>query len=68
MLQQITTYAAHALLRDVLELRHRLPAHWDAVLTGRVEGWKARQVARATHRLRPQRRSVPAAGPTRRPP
>ena len=47
-LLQLTTYAAEALLRDVLELRHRLPQTWDAVLTGRLEAWKARQVARAT--------------------
>ncbi len=50
-LLQITTYAAEALLRDVLELRHRLPQTWDAVLTGRLDAWKARQVARATRPL-----------------
>ena len=51
MLLHTTTYAAEALLRDVLELRHRLPRVWEAVLTGRLEDWKARQVARCTHRL-----------------
>lgn len=51
MLLQTTTSAAEALLRDVLELRHRLPRVWEAVLTGRLEGWKARQVAKATHPL-----------------
>jgi hypothetical protein len=51
MLLQTTTGSAEALLRDVLELRHRLPLHWDGVLTGRIEGWKARQVAKATRRL-----------------
>jgi hypothetical protein len=50
-LLQTTTHAAEALLRDVLELRHRLPQTWDAVLTGRVDAWKARQVARVTRPL-----------------
>jgi hypothetical protein len=51
MLLQTTTHSAEALLRDVLELRHRLPRCWDAVLSGRLEGWKARQVAKVTRPL-----------------
>lgn len=51
MLLQTTPRAAEALLRDVLELRHRLPRHWEAVLTGVVEGWRARKVAQLTHHL-----------------
>jgi hypothetical protein len=51
LLLQTTTRSAETLLRDVLELRHRLPGHWSAVMTGRVEGWQAREVARLTHRL-----------------
>ena len=51
MLLQITTRSAEALLRDVLELRHRLPGLWAAVLAGHVDGWKGREVARLTRQL-----------------
>ena len=58
---QTSTYSAEVLLRDVLELRHRLPAHWAAVMSGAVDGWKARQVARLTHHLdEPRARAVDA--------
>jgi hypothetical protein len=51
VLLQTTTPAAVALLRDALELRHRLPQVWAAVQTGQVEDWKARKVATATRML-----------------
>lgn len=51
MLLQTSTRSAEVLLRDVLELRHRLPRVWEAILGGLVEGWKGRQVARLTHHL-----------------
>jgi hypothetical protein len=50
-LLRTTTAAAGRLLRDVLELRHRMPAHYAAVTTGRVELWKARKVVRLTTEL-----------------
>lgn len=39
---------ATVLLRDALDLRHRHPRHWQALLGGEVEDWKVRAVARAT--------------------
>ncbi|CAA9386292.1 MAG: hypothetical protein AVDCRST_MAG47-2451 [uncultured Nocardioidaceae bacterium] len=61
MLLQTSTGSAQALLRDVLELRHRLPRHWRAVQALEVDGWKARQVATLTRRLsRDQARAVDA--------
>ena len=47
-LLRTTTTSAAGLMRDALELRHRHPLLWEAVMTGRVEDWKARKVARAT--------------------
>jgi hypothetical protein len=47
-LLQTTTMSARSLLADALDLRHRLPRLWQAVMTGRVEDFKARHVARAT--------------------
>jgi hypothetical protein len=47
-LLRTTTTSAAGLMRDALELRHRHPQLWEAVMTGRVEDWKARKVARAT--------------------
>jgi hypothetical protein len=44
----ISTITATCLLRDVLNVRHRLPQLWDAVLTGEIDDWKAREVARLT--------------------
>ena len=51
MLLGTSTGSAIALVRDVLELRHRLPAHWAAVQALEIDGWKARQVAKLTHGL-----------------
>lgn len=51
MLMGAGTYSARKLLGDVLDLRHRLPEHWEAVLTGRLDAWKAREVARMTRHL-----------------
>ncbi len=51
VLLQTTTYVAATLMRDALELRHRLPATWHATLNGQVDVWKARRVATATRPL-----------------
>jgi hypothetical protein len=47
-LLQTTTHSARALLADALDLRHRHPQCWEAVMTGQVEDFKARHLARAT--------------------
>jgi hypothetical protein len=49
VLLEITTTAAQALIRDVLDLRHRHPALWAGVLSGRARFWQARQIARMAH-------------------
>jgi hypothetical protein len=54
VLLQISTRTAERLLRDVLEIRHRLPLTWHGVMTGEVEDWKARQLAKATRMLTPE--------------
>ncbi|PVG84767.1 hypothetical protein DDE18_04010 [Nocardioides gansuensis] len=41
-----STTAADLLLRDVAVLRHRMPAVWRLAAAGRLEGWRARRVAR----------------------
>jgi hypothetical protein len=41
-------------LGECLELRYRLPRHWDQVVCGRLPAWKARRVARETIRLTPE--------------
>lgn len=51
MLLQTSTYAATTLLRDALEVRHRLPAVWAAAMAGEVDVWKARRAASATRVL-----------------
>lgn len=45
----MTTTGAQGLLRDVLDLRHRHPRLWDAVLTGQARFWQARQIPRIAH-------------------
>jgi Domain of unknown function (DUF222) len=50
-LLETTTGAAWELMADALDLRHRLPRLWAAVLAGRVRLWKARKVARETRRV-----------------
>lgn len=47
MLLQTTTSSARALMRDALNLRHRHPRAWGAVLGGEVDAWKARKAAQA---------------------
>jgi hypothetical protein len=42
---QVTVATAAAMMADGLDLRHRLPLAWAAVLEGGVEAWKARKVA-----------------------
>jgi hypothetical protein len=49
VLLDVTTTAAQGLMRDVLDLRHRHPLLWAAVLSGRARFWQARQVSRAAH-------------------
>lgn len=43
--------AAHALVADALDLRHRLPRIWEQTLAGAVEAWTARDIAGATRIL-----------------
>ncbi len=43
--------AGLALVSEAVELRHRLPRLWALVRDGRLQAWKARQVARATTQL-----------------
>ncbi len=42
---QVPVATAAAVMADGLDLRHRLPLAWAAVLEGGVEAWKARKVA-----------------------
>lgn len=48
VLLQCSLAAAANLMADALDLRHRLPMLWRLVDEGRVEAWKACQVARRT--------------------
>ena len=48
VLLELTTGSARSLLRDVLDLRHRHPLLWRALLDGRVAEWVARRIVRAT--------------------
>src|SRR6185295_685837 len=43
--------AGLALVSAAVELRHRLPRLWALVQSGRLQAWRARQVARATPQL-----------------
>jgi hypothetical protein len=43
-----TGHNAKVLVGEALELRHRLPRLWTLVLDGRLQAWKARQVAAET--------------------
>jgi hypothetical protein len=43
--------AAGKLIADALDLRHRLPLIWAAVLAGQVPGYQARYTAFATRQL-----------------
>ena len=45
---EISTYAARALIADVLGVRHRLPRLWARVVACEVATWVARKVAVAT--------------------
>ena len=40
-----------SLVSEAVELRHRLPRLWALVQDGRLQAWRARQVARATTQL-----------------
>ena len=51
MLLQSTTFMATSLMRDALELRHRLPQTWHVTVTGQVDVWRARSAATATRTL-----------------
>lgn len=42
---QVPIATAAAMMADGLDLRHRLPLAWTAVIEGSVEAWKARKVA-----------------------
>ena len=43
--------AAIGRISDALDLRHRLPAVWDAVIAGRVRVWQAMQVVHTTGQM-----------------
>jgi hypothetical protein len=45
-----STYSAAMLLGDVLDLQHRHPLLWQAILARRVRPWQAVPVARATRK------------------
>jgi hypothetical protein len=49
VLLEMSTAGASGLLRDVLDLRHRHPRLWAAVLSGRARFWQARQISRMAH-------------------
>ncbi len=49
VLLSLTTTAARALMRDVLDARHRHPRLWSLVLTGQLRWFQARHVVRAAH-------------------
>lgn len=51
VLLQTSTRSAENLLRDVLEVEFRLPSAWHAVMTGKLEDWKARELAKITRPL-----------------
>lgn len=62
MLVGTTTQGARALLRDALDLRHRMPEHWRAAVGGAVPSFRARHVARRVSVLTAeQARAVDAA-------
>lgn len=42
--------AGRCLIRDALDVRHRHPRLWTAVMAGQARVWQARQVAQACHR------------------
>ena len=50
----LATEAGKWFLGECLELRYRLPRHWDMLTSGQVPAWKARRVARETLRLSPE--------------
>ena len=52
VLLQVSPRSAECLVRDVLELVHRLPRTWHAIMTGDVEDWQGRQLAKATRHLK----------------
>ena len=51
MLLQATTFVATSLMRDALDLRHRLPETWQVTVTGQVDAWRAREAATRTRSL-----------------
>ena len=59
---EISTYAARALLADVLDVRHRLPRLWARVTACEVATWVARKVAVATRDLTPEQALFVDAG------
>lgn len=48
---EISSHAASVLIGDALELRHRLPRLWERVQEGRLQAWRARQIAGHTKSL-----------------
>lgn len=54
----ISPIAAGFLIRDALNLRHRHPELWRAVLTGTVRVWQAREITRRTAAARLDRHAA----------
>jgi hypothetical protein len=50
----LATEAGKWFLDECLELRYRLPRHWQLVVSGRLSAWRARRVAAETIGLTPE--------------
>ncbi len=46
----VSPVSGGCLIRDALDVRHRHPRLWEAVMAGRARVWQARQIAQACHR------------------
>ena len=52
---QTSIGGAKGLIRDALNLRHRLPRTWARITAGELHAWKAREIAQRTAHLNPLR-------------
>lgn len=46
----VSPVSGQCLIRDALDVRHRHPRLWEAVMAGQARVWQARQIAQACHR------------------
>jgi len=46
----VSSVSGQCLIRDALDVRHRHPRLWAAVMTGEARVWQARQIAQECHR------------------